>query len=826
MATPAAPVNNVQQQVAPAPVGNNHTPSNDEEMSSSDGEDEEVEALRAQVTGLTTELENLRHQLNQVLAAQQQQATNHNNQLQGIQNLATTAMTGRDAGEILKPNAPEPFDGTPAKLQMFLTQMRAYMNFFPTQFARDDTKVQFAAGKLKGIAGQWFEPIMREYTNVLAEEWTSRTARIYGNYLEFENALRMSFGTINEKGTAERKIKTLKQTRSASEYATDFQQLASKLPWNDQDVLMSLFWDGLKQEVRMELYKQDRPATLVEYIGQAVKIDDMLFAIRKMNNPGYGKNQGNRPRYDANSGRRRYASTAHGTAPGPMEIGTMSRRDYSKVTCWNCGKKGHTSRKCQAPTTNDKFKPVPEGTKTINTLRRNPGTTNKPTWHECQKWAEQLSQLSDEELKEYLRARREGFDPRRWTAGYADSTFTLPSLAHKRFCGQDKPEDCDNSICIHHSEEFREKFDTKRSNEQWCEPLPNHTGMHWTACYDDACLIHRDGKDNGYYPRMPKTRMQEKELPAKTVAVTKKRHSRRSSKPDVTNDGRIPFNNPMRRRPTIEEPFSGEDIPDNQQGLLPLPDESTEYYEGEEVWDEDNPTTEQPQWTQLLDNIPVRSQQKHYERIFSISDYQVQIEASCQGIRFQEQVGLLDYCKTGTHAEKLRLSEAPKERYNTQSYAKIPIKVKPNETVRLNEVPQGVYEDNATLLPGQPGHDQISWISCIYPMCEEHRVDKEIWGLTPERTAGQPIKQPYTKTEMRSYQPRYYFPEAGVLILQDLDATLAGCADIPANETCTNEHCAKHMAQKAREWHRTRTRNNQNPVGYAHRTSKKDRRHL
>jgi hypothetical protein len=29
----------------------------------------------------------------------------------------------------------------------------------------------------------------------------------------------------------------------------------------------------------------------------------------------------------------------------------------------------------------------------------------------------------------------------------------------------------------------------------------NHASLHWTACYDDYCGVHRQMKDNNYYPR-------------------------------------------------------------------------------------------------------------------------------------------------------------------------------------------------------------------------------------------------------------------------------------------------------------------------------------
>ncbi|KAJ3541676.1 hypothetical protein NM208_g4497 [Fusarium decemcellulare] len=362
MATPATPVN--QQQTAPVnntPAQNSGTDQNMEDDNSSDSSDDtEVVQLREQVTTLTTDLDNMRQLLNEAITLQQEQATQNQNNFQSMHNLATTALNGKDAGEILKPNPPEMFDGTPYKLQTFLTQCRAFMSYYPTQFNQEGNKTMYAAGRLKGTAAQWFEPVLREYTTVDLSELTPRTFMLYNNYMAFEKALHQAFGTVNEKGQAERRIKAIKQTKSASEMAAEFQQLASKLPW-DQDVLMSMFFDALKEPVQAELYKLERPATLVEYIGMAVRIDDYQYSWRTRNSKK--NHQGNRPRYDANQTRRRNGNTSYGTEAGPMEIGAV-KRDKRNDTCYNCGKKGHHNYECKNPVkTNQKYRPIPEGDK-------------------------------------------------------------------------------------------------------------------------------------------------------------------------------------------------------------------------------------------------------------------------------------------------------------------------------------------------------------------------------------------------------------------------------------------------------------------------------
>jgi hypothetical protein len=371
----AAPTTPVQQQNA---ANNNNTPAHQapnlqQEMDADESEssdDTEVIQLREQVTSMTVDIENLRQLLEDALALQNQQNQNNQNGLQEMRALANTAVNGKDAGEILKPNPPEMFDGTPARLATFLTQCRAFMSYYPTQFQDEANKTRYASGRLKGTAAQWFQPVLEDWTvKGDLEALEPRTYDYYTNYGSFEAALRATFGTINEKTQAERKIKLLKQTRSASELGAEYLQLAAKLDWG-QEAFMSSFFDALKEPVQAELYKEKRPKTLIEYINRAVEIDDRQYhwQVRKGQSTQSSRNhQPNRPRHDANQGKSRRTDTSYGTHAGPMTIGA-TRLDKSKCTCWDCGKKGHKEHECRNPLkTNQKYKPVPEGKNTRRT---------------------------------------------------------------------------------------------------------------------------------------------------------------------------------------------------------------------------------------------------------------------------------------------------------------------------------------------------------------------------------------------------------------------------------------------------------------------------
>lgn len=76
---------------------------------------------------------------------------------------------------------------------------------------------------------------------------------------------------------AETKIFSIRQgTRSASDYAHEFKQVARILNWNDA-ALMSFFHWGLNLDVKELLLYFPKPCTLDEAIDQALKCDHRIF---------------------------------------------------------------------------------------------------------------------------------------------------------------------------------------------------------------------------------------------------------------------------------------------------------------------------------------------------------------------------------------------------------------------------------------------------------------------------------------------------------------------------------------------------------------------
>ncbi|KAL6366286.1 hypothetical protein LRP88_00034 [Fusarium phalaenopsidis] len=276
--------------------------------------------------------------------------------------------THKDIGEIIKPKDPEPFNGQATHVRTFLTSLRAYQRYFPTRMASAESKVLHASRCLTGNALTWFEPKLRDF---LGNEPTEETQLLFAEYENFEEAIRRNFGTIDEEQQATQKLKNLRQTKAASTYAAEFTQITSFLNWGTS-ALQIAFYEGLKDEVKDELCKTEKPDNLQDYIDMTIKIDNRQFE-RRMEKSNKGRIWGNKN--NANQSRRREqtrGNTSYGTHAGPMELGA-AQKDSKDIECYYCHKKGHKANECrkkQRDTEEGRYQPrprqpLPEGKKQV-----------------------------------------------------------------------------------------------------------------------------------------------------------------------------------------------------------------------------------------------------------------------------------------------------------------------------------------------------------------------------------------------------------------------------------------------------------------------------
>ena len=255
-----------------------------------------------------------------------------------------------------KMETPAKYDGEKGTLSGWLVQMRAYLLYYQERFINEAQKVGFAASRLEGKALRWFEPTLKDYLDHSDDdEREDFTTEVFAAYSKFEEEIKKVFGETDEKLHAQERLANLTQRKSASAYATQFRQDSLRAEINEEG-LMQLFYDGLKEEVKDELYKQERPETLDEYIAMAIRVDDRLYARKQQRKK---QNPTTTTFVRANDKKRRqYRSTAHGTHSGAMDVDATQAQwaggrkgpqgDKREVTCFNCGRKGHYKRDCRS----------------------------------------------------------------------------------------------------------------------------------------------------------------------------------------------------------------------------------------------------------------------------------------------------------------------------------------------------------------------------------------------------------------------------------------------------------------------------------------------
>jgi len=250
-----------------------------------------------------------------------------------------------------EPNVAEPqhFYGKREELMSFLTQIRLVFELQPSRFNSERQKVLYTVSFLRGTASNWFQPFLAQ----------KPTPDMLDDFEDFVDALKKAFGNPNQSASAEREIRNLKQTTSVSTYSSDFQRLAAFLEWNDAAKISQYYW-GLKDSIKDEFAKVDRPNNLSELITLAIKIDTRIYerhiekryssfaqnkytSYSQQNNyePATNSTQFQATRYEPME----VDSIGPKAKRGPLSVEERKHRFENKL-CMYCARPDHFASKC------------------------------------------------------------------------------------------------------------------------------------------------------------------------------------------------------------------------------------------------------------------------------------------------------------------------------------------------------------------------------------------------------------------------------------------------------------------------------------------------
>lgn len=163
-----------------------------------------------------------------------------------------------------KVTEPPEYSGKVSEFRAFFTQIGVVFTLRPSSFPTDETKVLYVISRLRGSAMNWSINIAEDVNHPLRHD-----------YEEFKQQFKSAFQDTSSIQNAENKICSLRQTASASDYASEFHSLATYIGLENIGKRL-LFYQGLKPHIQRALAISGKPQQYDELRRKAIEIDQAI----------------------------------------------------------------------------------------------------------------------------------------------------------------------------------------------------------------------------------------------------------------------------------------------------------------------------------------------------------------------------------------------------------------------------------------------------------------------------------------------------------------------------------------------------------------------